>query len=454
MRDQNSSLYYHLADAIAFWIWQMTPTIKAWCQVSDTLPDEIVIGVQIENPDEFFDASSSDDFGIETAVSANQISVSFNSSFALSAAANDNQAERDLARRLLTDVASCLQFSASSSEIDEAIDLHAPRGLKRRMKTLSAADAAIMDGTGLPRSRRIQRFEQERIRDEVGEIAEKHANDGRPLNTKESHAIHQDIVKEMYSRLEDEVAQFDDTVLLPTLIARHEALIAERRRTESIVGSHLSAMGDSLEERKRLQNEFVEIDKASTASRFLLEYVSARPPSGSKVLSTTSYDRLLAIAAEIIESGYLSDGLHREVSEIELQMAPSKRLKFGASVYADAVTKFQDEFYNAKADASLATKDVRADRGGADQKRDDQDIEQLIDDAAVAEFGLRLEDIGAVIGRIVHTRFTNANGLGRAQSAELIDFLEEACDVSRNSITQLLEQFTGSCPFCAHGGAG
>ncbi|PAY17437.1 hypothetical protein CKO51_21210 [Rhodopirellula sp. SM50] len=443
--DENSSVCFHLADVIAFWIWQVSPTITRWCEETDTLPDEIVISVHVESPDAFFDTDSAvGSTGFDSTVEQNRISIQFDSAFALGASEANNRVERDLVRSLLVDLSACLAIPMNAEEIDEAIAIHAPLGLKRRMKTLSESDALILDSSGLPQVRRIQSFEMERIRDESGEIAKARATNDQQLSACDSHAIHNDIVGEMFKKLESEIARFDDNKLLPNLISRHESLIAELRRTESIVGSHLSAMGDTEDNRQSLQNDLEEFNKASLASRFLLEYVSAIPPSGSDAFSTSAYDRVLAIANEIVECGFLSDGLNNNLSEIEVNLTESQRLKFGNSVYAKAAEKIRNDFYESKADAILNC-ETKENEGEARRLREDEDkIEKLVDDASIAEFGMLLEEVGTVIGGIGHSQFTSSDGLGSATEVELIDFLEEATDISRDLIEQLLEQFVAS----------
>jgi len=63
------------------------------------------------------------------------------------------------------------------------------------------------------------------------------------------------------------------------------------------------------------------------ASRFVVEFISAFPPSGGKVLNRERYERLLALSFEIIEKGMLVDSLRGELSNIHLAILRSGRLK-------------------------------------------------------------------------------------------------------------------------------
>lgn len=427
-------LYFHLADVIAFWIWQFSPALAGLCDGRPDLPSEVVIGVSFSSgAPEGIDKDL--DLGISTTVAGNQIHIHFSSAFIEQSQRQDNSAEQKLARMLLHDVTVCSNIEVSADKLDKAIDSLAPLGRKRRMKSFDQPTAIMIDNTGLPKARRIQSFEMERIRDEVGEIAAAIVSEGELLSREQSHQIHREIVRVMFDKLEQEIARFEDRNLASNVIARHESLIAERRRTDAIVGSHLSAIGDTGNERQKLQEDFVEIDRASTASRFIIEYVSARPPLGGKQVSTSDYDRILALASEIIESGYLSDGFHREVVEIKLELVPAGRLKFGTSEYATAVSHFRHEFYNSMADSRLAPL-----RGGSVEiAAAENDLDGLIQSAARSEFGLSLDEIVNIMSGIALGDYAEPNGLGIANENELVSYIASKCDLSRNAIAQLID---------------
>ena len=59
------------------------------------------------------------------------------------------------------------------------------------------------------------------------------------------------------------------------------------------------------------------------ASRFVVEFISAFPPSGGKVLNRERYERLLALSFEIIEKDMLVDPAQRADIILD-QEAPPK----------------------------------------------------------------------------------------------------------------------------------
>ncbi|WP_406700212.1 hypothetical protein V5E97_15415 [Singulisphaera sp. Ch08] len=67
-------------------------------------------------------------------------------------------------------------------------------------------------------------------------------------------------------------------------------------------------------------------NKAAMAARFVLEYVAACPPRGIRPLSMEVYDRLQALADEIIDHGQLSDSLQFKLADFDLEVLGSRRL--------------------------------------------------------------------------------------------------------------------------------
>jgi hypothetical protein len=409
------------------------------CRQSSDVPQEVIIGVHVVSPEKFFDFDISDD-GNWFAMSevGNVILIEFEASFGLAASDSDNRAEQAVVKHVLSSIAKVLKLELSEENLAVAIEEHAPLGLKRRMKTLSEFDSIMLDNTGLPQVRTIQDFELERIRDEVGEIVNSMAEVEQPILSTKAHDPYKYIAKQLFEHWKTEIDRHSDTDILPIIVSRHESLISEVRRTESILGTHLAAMGNNAENRDEMLNNQIELNRANTASRFLLEYISACPPQGTCLFSTASYDRLLALASEIIELGFLSDGLFYGVADIEVSRTPSQRLRYGNSIYTDAVETHGKKFYERKADRALTSFE--------DEQYDlDENIaklDELANAAAIDEFGFSLIDIKRIGYAIGCSPFMMPNGVGSADYDELVEFLEKNFSFDRLKIQSFLNRLT------------
>ena len=75
------------------------------------------------------------------------------------------------------------------------------------------------------------------------------------------------------------------------------------------------------------------------ALRFLIEYVSACPPSGSTLISYELFDRLIALCAEIIVLGSISDRIRYKIDDTSVATR-SGFLSIGQDSYNGAVDNF------------------------------------------------------------------------------------------------------------------
>lgn len=68
----------------------------------------------------------------------------------------------------------------------------------------------------------------------------------------------------------------------------------------------------------------------------MIEYVAAQPPRGIRPMGLSVYDRLQALAREIIRLGSLSDCCHFGLCDVELSVLPSGRIKADSTAYLAA----------------------------------------------------------------------------------------------------------------------
>ena len=80
----------------------------------------------------------------------------------------------------------------------------------------------------------------------------------------------------------------------------------------------------------------IENNKAALASRFIIEYVVAQPPTGMRPFSLSIYHRLQALAYQIINFGFESDLIHFSLADFQLSILPSGRLGTDTKEYEKA----------------------------------------------------------------------------------------------------------------------
>jgi hypothetical protein len=92
-----------------------------------------------------------------------------------------------------------------------------------------------------------------------------------------------------------------------------------------------SSLATASEVEARLRESIPRFASLLTASRFLIEYATTRPPSGAEPLGLVVYDELLAIANRIIELGMNSDAIRYGVVEQAVRIDHRGRLSFHAT---------------------------------------------------------------------------------------------------------------------------
>ncbi len=92
-----------------------------------------------------------------------------------------------------------------------------------------------------------------------------------------------------YNELKKLVASLNPEQLLEYLIAYHEAIVREVAFHRMTIPTRLACFSSEPEMIETLSKELPERNKAALASRFVIEYVVAQPPTGIRPFSLTWY---------------------------------------------------------------------------------------------------------------------------------------------------------------------
>ena len=181
--------------------------------------------------------------------------------------------------------------------------------------------------------------------DELGQylIEDKKLPIGTIEDEKRSKLIISYITPWVIDKLYEEVSELAPTNLIEFLIERNEALIAYWIRESERLTHHTTLFENENDEIFEIQRQLVRSDTSLLTSRFLIEFVAAFPPSGTKVLNQERYERLMALGSEVINMGMLADSLNSEISNVHFEILASKRLSFSFEndTYFDALNAFR-----------------------------------------------------------------------------------------------------------------
>jgi hypothetical protein len=298
-------------------------------------------------------------------------------------------------RGLLTALLAALTHAAGwpVSGIGDLVDEIAPPGPKRMMTFALAVDDLELRPTSL-RVRRVQPAQTAKILDELGEwLASTGLEQGEIPDDSRTQTL-REAVGHYFQLLTDAVALLSPDNLVEQLIARDEAVIHDDAVTGETLVPRIACFGEAGAKTQDLIKARQGALSTAIASRFLIEYVAARPPTGELALTLERYDYLLALANELANRGMLSDALHHGLTDATLSLLPSGRLGVSRGDRYDTGT---DEFRAARVEVlrKLALEPAPGAATGADAP------DQVVERALAAEFGFTFEQMALGLGELV-----------------------------------------------------
>jgi hypothetical protein len=437
---EKRSACFHLIDTVAFWLWQLTPDILTL--VGDaTGPSRFIIEVDSTAFEPTAPSSSEPQTtGLEYKQrSKGRGQVIFGSEFASRCARPDNAAELDLARLLLRSFLAEFDVEVNEDAIETIVAAQPSNGHKRRMAIIQGTAAGLIDTQGLPRPDTVQPFDEQMIQDDLAETLSLAGaiNEGT-LPASERHNVLNQAVVKMHEWLQALVSVHSSEELIVEMVARQESLIGARRHYEQSTNTHLAGFGRSEKNIRELQREIAEVDKASIANRFLIEYAAAKPPHGKTPLSQSAYLRLLALAAAIFRTGQLSDSVRYKLSEHTISLLKSRRMEIQDAAYDAAMTEFHNAFFDRVVASGASEREQRSQRRSQREEANDQELSGL-EAATKAEFGFSISDMCRFLSCIAGSPFTGAAGVGHCEIGDLRAHVENALPADAETVDRLLD---------------
>lgn len=393
--------YREFVEAIAYWLWQLAPSLYSVLEVLASEHDKLLVEVDFTTPEEWARLQEQNSAAAEAsvAVTADPVPCSLKATFRpavrelLSGA--DNRGERELLKVLLEQLRQLLPEAERDRLSDEAIsamiDRYAPLGLKKKLITLDPDTVPELDQRELLPYRRVQPADENVVLDDVGEyLAQTEGLAVGPIPDDRRTEILQKVVGYCYRELEQLIASLNPAGLLEWLILGHEAITHKVAMNNLTMPTRQQCFDAAGEFAEKIAKEIPENTAAGTASRFVIEYIAARPPSGLRLMSLSVYDRLLALASQIVDYGFESDVIHFKLADISLSMLPSGRLGVERAEYRRA----REAYLSAAARGEI----FRASRSFERYWRnieppDDNELMIRLDAAAQIEFGYSITEL-------------------------------------------------------------
>jgi hypothetical protein len=407
-----TGLYFRFVDMVAYWVWQLTPGLVPHLSAVAEQMERLIIELELRPGEGWFVHTADpvhDDTANACSMGRERVRVTIGPGLMSRFASGDNAGERQVVRALLgglRDWGQRLRVSSlgnlTDGELWDLVNQHAPLGQKKKLLMLNSDRHPELNDTGLPLYRPVQAFDEQQVLDAVGHMAgwqfgiePEEVPDDRRI------ALLNGLVGYLYGDLERLVASLAPDDVLEKLVAQNERVIYERQHLELTIPTRMACFGEHSSVVERLCEELPEIATAAVAGRFLIEYVVARPPAGTRAFSLSVYDRLLALAAQIISFGMSSDALRYGLSNRPFEMLRSGRLAVGESHFEATLDDFRAAYAQDVAGHSQTAFDGYWSTEPARRSPEVEQLRSQMDSAAAEEFGFSLLELNQFLGEVM-----------------------------------------------------
>lgn len=431
------------ADAVAFWLWKIIdamPTQVEKCLSRNGLFEaefEIEVDGNCRDWRGYGDSHETDDEGVDLVhvvkVEAGVVRLRFVLEAAGLLVDPRNLADRSVVRAL-TKGLTLLGADLRVEDVDVVAKVSNLRFLRaHRGSELSRRP------TSIPQVRWLNPAASSVVLDLLGTFLESFGPVGMRFDDQDRGEVLNGLVGRLYAVLCSEIDKFDATALLTDLIRRDEAVL----RAQAVAAEDLVVQAQLFGPESAYVGDLRK--KASTAAatarsgRFLIELVTARPPSGLRMPNLETYDLLVALADQIIGLGTLSDAIRYGLSRAQLTHLRSGRLGIARD----------DSFYQAigsAADTQAAREWARI-TGSDHETQGSSDWSVPIDEieaAVKAEFGFTITEYVRIADELLSILFTESveDQPSIAAWTDIITVLVERVGVEASRADQVLERLT------------
>ena len=418
-----------LAECVVYWIWECVSKLNIQ-------PKVVEIELYLEHFESWGRYQNQDNLIDEDAVRIEPTSrgwgVYFTKAFAKLLREKANSAERELVKALLKQI-----FDVHVNGLNKKLDMIAPLGSKRIALAPNWNERPDMFAIDIPVPLVIHSQIVEQLLDDLGQwLRSNKKMIVGILHGKERKEVLHRAVEYYFERLKKEISIYDMHQILDFLIDQNEALIHQYKTTLFSLESKIACFGENSSMATELNREYKEFVCAQRANRFLIEFVSACPPTGDCKINNLDYLRLLAISDEIISKGTISDLLHHGLANYQVSILESGRL----GISPDAPIEVAMKDYGMHSIEQLI-QSAHGKEGYSDLTNFDlQDFVNKSEPVMRKEFGFSLNELRNVCGALLD--LNTADKSTRIDRDEAVAKIAANRNMSPTSVSVILDSIS------------
>jgi hypothetical protein len=419
-----------LVEAVAFWLWRCSDFLSDPLRSLSEHGIQPVIEVHAAVPDPTSSSDLeplSDWLGIDVAAPG-RIVCRLGEGAGRRFDGSGNAAERVVAREV---IAGLYRLAGRSDPPEETWpEVLGTDSLVKMLHVLGPdADPVLALGLGA-QPRLVQSSAVEVVLDQAGEHLSGAGLAVGPVDASSRTDVLNDAVEWAFGELWSLLQSLHPAGLLELLAHETESIVYAEGRARLQIPSQAACFGAESAAVARSKTYLTGMASTAIANRFIIELVTASPPSGREQFSLESYDRLIALANRIVEFGFLSDAIRYGLSNERLALLPSGRLGFDRGDAFQAALSTFAEIASTRAMASAVSGYASHWRpnssGGFDASG--------IDAAYEAEFGISATNLSMLIGDLVQYARDANHGVAVRELADLQAALAESTGLPQDPL--------------------
>ena len=397
--EEDYSFYYQFTEVSSFWIWKMTETLRNHLVPLGTEPIHIMIGYEKFDKDGCIDLDEPESELRRPLVSIDSekqiIFLTINGTMVEAINENTNKAERCLVDTILLAFGILLEKNSFPNTLDEItrmeiVDRYLPFGTIRKLYHKTSREDPSFDPRWLPTVRLLQDHDlKEQFNGYKNELERFKEDSGiTSLNKDNISDLYNFCVDIHFNRLKKLISEYSWVSLLSFTISQHEALINFLAIRHHEATSNIDLYYDLETQIQNFLSNRELWDNSSSAMRNLVEIVSAEPPNGTKQVSLTDFDTLLACSHMLIHNSTLSDsarfGLFNNLPDREAE----ENLESIEKTAQEHIGMFYEEKYREGIESEYQKFTIIPDPKPPEKIISEEDFDPDLQKAFRAEFGL------------------------------------------------------------------
>lgn len=459
-----------LPESIVYWLWQLHEVEPSLLEVDPGIT-ELLVTLQIHPdrglpvPIEGRDAEAHPWVWCEGATADPEppvlgaptvgFTLASHAPWATPADVAPNEVDRQLVSALIDGLVTLNSREAEwpAHRRSDLLDGVCPSGQKIMTQIVRADDDFLLWPGHLPPARHVNDAATAIVLDGLGShLAAAGFHEGTVPDAERTAFLNGHVTTFLRAWLQRELEYLDGAAALRELVEMHESLLHEGAADEKHLPVRIACFGDAASDVQRIKRRRQDATTSNIALRFLIERLSAEPARGTNALTHERYDLLMALAAEVVNKGMLSDTLHGGLAHHEISILPSGRL--GISSEEEAYTKATAEFVErlttqtvAEASALAAATDAIDSVPDAERRPREapstKDPLEALDPIAMAEYGFTYTQLVAACGAVIDaSRSRGQDDVGDLGESEVLLAVTTSTGLSEGVASRMLEALT------------